>query len=80
MVITMFIMQKMTPVASADPAQQRMMMFMPIVIGIMFYNFASGLVLYFLTANIVGILQQVMINKLMPIPPQTPPAPATRPR
>ena len=79
MVITMFIMQKMTPVASADPSQQRMMMFMPIVFGIMFYNFASGLVLYFLTANIVGILQQVMINKLMPIP-QTLPAPAKRPR
>jgi YidC/Oxa1 family membrane protein insertase len=79
MVITMFIMQKMTPVASADPAQQRMMMFMPIVFGIMFYNFASGLVLYFLTANVVGILQQVMINKLMPIP-QTLPAPAMRPR
>jgi YidC/Oxa1 family membrane protein insertase len=79
MVITMFIMQKMTPVASADPSQQRMMMLMPIVFGIMFYNFASGLVLYFLTANIVGILQQVMINKLMPIP-QPIPAPATRPR
>jgi YidC/Oxa1 family membrane protein insertase len=79
MVITMFIMQKMTPVASADPAQQRMMLLMPIFFGIMFYNFASGLVLYFLTANIVGILQQVMINKLMPIP-QTLPAPTTRPR
>ena len=79
MVITMFIMQKMTPVASADPSQQRMMMFMPIVFGIMFYNFASGLVLYFLTANIVGILQQVLINKFMPIP-QTLPAPAKRPR
>jgi YidC/Oxa1 family membrane protein insertase len=79
MVISMFIMQKMTPMTSTDPSQQRMMMFMPLVFGIMFYNFASGLVLYFLTANIVGILQQVMINKFMPIP-QTPPAPATRPR
>jgi len=79
MVISMFIMQKMTPVATADPSQQRMMMIMPLVFGIMFYNFASGLVLYFLTANIVGILQQVMINKLMPIP-QPLPAPATRPR
>jgi YidC/Oxa1 family membrane protein insertase len=79
MVISMFIMQKMTPVASADPSQQRMMMLMPIVFGIMFYNFASGLVLYFLTANIVGILQQAMINKLMPVP-QTLPAPAARPR
>jgi YidC/Oxa1 family membrane protein insertase len=79
MVISMFIMQKMTPVATADPSQQRMMMIMPIVFGIMFYNFASGLVLYFLTANMVGILQQLMINKLMPMP-QTPPAPTTRPR
>jgi YidC/Oxa1 family membrane protein insertase len=79
MVITLIIMQKMTPMASVDPSQQRMMMIMPLVMGIMFYNFASGLVLYFLTANIVGIVQQVLINKLMPIP-QTLPAPATRPR
>jgi YidC/Oxa1 family membrane protein insertase len=79
MVITVFIQQKMTPTPSADPAQQRMMMLMPIFLGIMFYNLASGLVLYFLTANIVGILQQVLINKLMPIP-QPLPAPATRSR
>ncbi len=79
MIISMFVMQKMTPMASADPSQQRMMMMMPIVMGIMFYNLASGLVLYFLTANIVGIVQQILINKLMPIP-QPPPAPATRPR
>jgi YidC/Oxa1 family membrane protein insertase len=79
MVISMFIMQKMTPMTSADPAQQRMMMLMPIFFGIMFYNLASGLVLYFLTANIVMILQQLMINKLMPMPRPLP-APATRPR
>jgi YidC/Oxa1 family membrane protein insertase len=79
MVISMFIMQKMTPTPSADPAQQRMMMLMPIFFGIMFYNFASGLVLYFLTANIVGILQQLLINKWMPVP-QTPSAPAARPK
>ena len=70
MVITMFVMQKMTPMATADPSQQRMMMFMPIVFGVMFYNFASGLVLYFLTANVVGILQQVLINKMMPVAQQ----------
>ena len=79
MVISLFIIQKMTPVATADPAQQRMMMLTPLIFGIMFYNLASGLVLYFLTANIVGILQQVMINKLMPMP-QTPPGPAARPK
>ena len=79
MIISMFIMQKMTPVASVDPSQQRMMMLMPIFMGFMFYNLASGLVLYFLTANIVGIVQQILINKLMPIP-QPLPAPATRSR
>ena len=66
MIITMFIMQKMTPMATADPAQQRMMMIMPLVFGIMFYNFASGLVLFWLTGNLVGIAQQAFINKLMP--------------
>ena len=77
MVISMFLMQKMTPVATTDPSQQRMMMFMPLVFGIMFYNFAAGLNLYFLTANIIGIIQQLLINKLMPMP-QTIPVPAAR--
>ena len=79
MVISLFIIQKMTPVASTDPAQQRMMMLTPIIFGIMFYNLASGLVLYFLTANLVGILQQVLINKLMPTP-RTPAPPAEEKR
>jgi len=81
MVISMFIMQKMTPVATADPAQQRMMWMMPLFLGIMFYRLASGLNLYFLTANVVGILQQLMINKLMPMT-RTPaqPVAATRAR
>jgi YidC/Oxa1 family membrane protein insertase len=68
MIVTMFILQKMTPMTTADPAQQRMMMIMPLVFGIMFYNFASGLVLYWLTGNIVGIAQQAFINKMMPPP------------
>ena len=66
MIITMFLLQRMTPVASTDPAQQRMMMVMPLVFGIMFYNFAAGLVLYWLTGNIVGIAQQMLINRMMP--------------
>ncbi len=75
MIVTMFIVQKMTPMTSADPAQQRMMMIMPIFFGIMFYNFASGLVLYWLTGNIVGIAQQAFINRRMPA---TQPVPVTR--
>jgi YidC/Oxa1 family membrane protein insertase len=73
MIVTMFVLQKMTPVTSADPAQQRMMMVMPLIFGIMFYNFASGLVLYWLTGNVVGILQQLAINKWMaPTPHKLP--------
>jgi len=66
MIITMFLLQRMTPMASTDPAQQRMMMVMPLVFGIMFYNFAAGLVLYWLTGNLVGIAQQMLINRMMP--------------
>jgi len=72
MIVTMFILQKMTPVATADPAQQRMMMIMPLVFGIMFFKFASGLVLYWLTSNVVGIGQQVFINRMMPAPQKVP--------
>ena len=81
MIISMLIAQKMTPMATADPAQQRMMWMMPLVLGIMFFRLASGLNLYFLTANIVGIVQQLMINKLMPMTrTPAPPVAATRAR
>ena len=66
MVISQFVMQKMTPATSADPTQQKMMLFMPLVFGFMFYQFQSGLVLYWLTSNLVGIGQQWLINKTTP--------------
>jgi YidC/Oxa1 family membrane protein insertase len=62
MIGSQFLMQKMTPQATGDPNQQRMMMFMPLIFGFMFYNFASGLVLYYLTSNLVGIGQQWFFN------------------
>ena len=74
MTVTMFIMQKMTPMMTADPAQARMMMMMPLVFGFMFITFPSGLVLYWLTSNVVGIAQQMLLNRFMPPPPPiTPP-------
>jgi YidC/Oxa1 family membrane protein insertase len=73
-----YILQRMTPMATADPSQARMMMFMPIFMGFMFYRFASGMVLYWLTSSVVQILQQVFINRKMPrpIPPPAPRKPA----
>jgi YidC/Oxa1 family membrane protein insertase len=68
MVITQFIMQKMTPNPSVDPAQAKMMQFMPLMFGFFFYSMSSGLVLYWLTGNLVGILQQWLINRTMPAP------------
>ena len=67
MVASQFAMQKMTPTtASIDPNQQRMMMLMPLMFGFFFYGVSSGLVLYWLTSNVVGVGQQLLFNKLMP--------------
>jgi YidC/Oxa1 family membrane protein insertase len=62
--ITQFISQKMTP-TSADPTQQRMMLIMPVVMTIFFMNFQSGLVLYWLTNNVLQIGQQYIMNRLI---------------
>lgn len=62
--ITQFISQKMTP-SSADPTQQRMMLIMPVVMTIFFMNFQSGLVLYWLTNNLLQIGQQYIMNRFM---------------
>lgn len=68
MVVTMFALQKMTPMATTDPAQARMMMVMPLVMGFVFFRLSSGTVLYYLTANIVGMAQQLLINRFYPAP------------
>ena len=47
----------------ADPVQAKMMWIMPLVFSIMFFFFPAGLVLYWLTNNILSIAQQYMINK-----------------
>jgi YidC/Oxa1 family membrane protein insertase len=54
---SMFIQQKMTPTVG-DPAQAKMMMFLPLVFTFMFINFPSGLVLYWFVSNILTIGQQ----------------------
>ena len=67
-----YLSTRMTPQPTADPAQQRMMMMMPLFMGFMFLRFASGMVLYWLTSSVVQILQQVFINRRMPRPPALP--------
>jgi len=68
MIATQFVLQKMTPATTADPSQQRIMMLMPLMLGFMFYGVSSGLVLYWLTGNLVGIVQQWGFNRTMMAP------------
>ncbi|MGE5646348.1 MAG: membrane protein insertase YidC [Acidobacteriota bacterium] len=72
MIVAQFVQQKMTPNPSADPSQQRVMLMMPLIFGFMFYGVSSGLVLYWLTSNLVGIAQQWFINRTMPATPPEP--------
>jgi YidC/Oxa1 family membrane protein insertase len=46
-----------------DPAQAKMMMLMPLVFTVMFINFSSGLVLYWLVNNVISMAQQYYIQK-----------------
>jgi YidC/Oxa1 family membrane protein insertase len=69
LIITQFLVQKMTPNPTTDPTQAKMMMFMPLFFGFIFYNYQSGLVLYWLTGNLVGIAQQWAMNRFGPAPP-----------
>ena len=59
---SMFIQQKMTP-TPGDPSQAKIMLALPIVFTVMFINFPSGLVLYWLVNNLLSIGQQYRIKK-----------------
>ncbi len=67
LIVTQFVSQQMTPqTPGADPSQQKMMKFMPLVFGYIFYFLSSGLVLYYLTGNVVGIALQWLMNRSGP--------------
>jgi YidC/Oxa1 family membrane protein insertase len=62
--VSMVVQQKITPTASADPAQARMMMtIMPVMMTVLFYQFPSGLVLYWFVSNVLAIAHQLLIGR-----------------
>ena len=75
MTAAMFVQQLITP-TTADPAQRRMFLIMPIVFGWIFKEFPSGLVLYWLVQNILTIVQQMLMNRYGKNPPPNTPATA----
>ena len=64
MVGTQFWSQSLMPTPTTDAMQARLMKFMPLIFGFIFYQFSAGLVLYWLTTNCVGIVQQLILNRL----------------
>jgi YidC/Oxa1 family membrane protein insertase len=64
MVVSMVVMQRMTPQAGMDPAQQRMMtVMMPLFMGFIFFRLAAGLNLYYTESNLISIAQQAVMNR-----------------
>ena len=61
--VMMWLQQKTTPSTSADPVQQKMMQFMPVIFGAMMVTLPAGLTLYMLTNSVVSIIQQMTLNK-----------------
>lgn len=59
----MFLNMKLTPTASADPAQQKIMMFMPLFFGFIMKDLPAGLTLYIFVSTVMGMLQQLFVYK-----------------
>lgn len=59
----MFVQQMITPMQTADPAQAKMMKFMPLIFMVFFLWFPAGLVLYYTANSVLSILQQWIITK-----------------
>src|SRR5258708_29304569 len=61
---SMFLVQKMTPQAGMDPAQQKMMTVMlPVMMGFFFFRLPAGLNLYYAESNLISIAQQWIMNR-----------------
>jgi YidC/Oxa1 family membrane protein insertase len=69
MTLTTLLQTALNP-APPDPVQAKMMWIMPLAFSVMFFYFPAGLVLYWITNNLLSIAQQWLINKRMGVPPQ----------
>jgi YidC/Oxa1 family membrane protein insertase len=59
----MYLQQRITPMPSMEPAQQRMMQILPLVFAVFMLSYPSGLVLYIVTNSVVSIVQQMYMMK-----------------
>ncbi len=69
MTLTTMLQTALNP-APPDPMQAKMMWIVPLAFSVMFFFFPAGLVLYWITNNVLSIAQQWLINTRMGVPPQ----------
>ena len=73
-VVLMLVQQQFTPMGNMDPAQARMMKMMPLMFGVFWFMFPSGLVVYYFVNTVLSVLQQWWIRRTLSTP--SPPVPA----
>jgi YidC/Oxa1 family membrane protein insertase len=69
MTLTTLLQTALNP-TPPDPMQAKLMWFMPLAFSVMFFFFPAGLVLYWITNNVLSIAQQWIINTRMGVPPE----------
>ncbi|MBO0797530.1 MAG: membrane protein insertase YidC, partial [Blastocatellia bacterium] len=69
MCVTMVLQQALTPNPSADPVQKKVGYLMPLIFTWFLKSAPAGLVLYWMVSNLVGVAQQIIINRLNPTNP-----------
>src|SRR5712691_1936244 len=74
--VTMFIQQKIQP-TTMDPKQAQIMLLLPVFLTFLFISFPAGLVLYWLTNNVLTIAQQIITDRYL-LPRASMPVPATK--
>jgi YidC/Oxa1 family membrane protein insertase len=64
-IVAMLLQQRMTPMSTGaqSEAQQKMMQYMPVIFGFLFYSMPSGLTVYFLVSTVLGLVQQYFVQK-----------------
>jgi len=63
-ILSMFLLQRMTPAGGMDPVQQKMMSFtMPVFLGVISWSLSAGLCVYWVLGNVIGIVQQMIVNQ-----------------
>ena len=61
---TMYLQQRITPTSFADPMQEKLMRFLPVVFTFFFLLFPAGLTLYWFINNLCSLVQQYVVNKM----------------